>query len=287
MPRIATDVHAPPNALRRLPPTLRIVKRYQRNARLLAPHVAGRRDQAALRWFCVKLAVAGGLLQRPAPEVVVRLRSGPEITLTDSSELIGMREVFVEEQYRLNLPHPPKTILDCGANVGFASAYFAQRYPDASIYAVEADPRTFTKLERLADQLPNVHPVHRAITGEDGPVTFHSLPRSMGSSLFARGGEGEVVEVPGSTLATLLDELGIELLDLLKLDVEGAEFAVLDAARSVLPRVEAIAAEIHFDLAESSDASLRAVLDGFQIDLEPLSAPGRSLLLAGRAQPLR
>lgn len=280
MRRIATDSPAP--LLRRLKETAHTAGRYQRLARRLGPHTAGRRDQATVHWFAIRLAVAKELTGQPAPRATFRLRSGPQMTIGDSSELIAMGEVFVKEEYRLELPEPPRTVLDCGANVGFASAYFAARYPEATVYAVEADPSTFVTLEQLSGQLANVRAVHRAVTGSDGPVTFHSSARSMGSSMFARHNEGDtVVEVPGSSLATLLDELGIERVDLLKLDVEGAEFDLLEAARPVLDRIGTIVAEIHFDLA-GSEEGLRAALDGFEVDLEAMGPPGRFLLNARR-----
>ncbi len=54
-----------------------------------------------------------------------------------SSDLYTFNQVFILDQYNIKLPFLPKTIIDAGANIGLSSAYFAHRFPQSQIVAIE------------------------------------------------------------------------------------------------------------------------------------------------------
>ena len=172
------------------------------------------------------------------------------------------------------------TVVDVGANIGAAVAFFKSRRPSATVHAYEPDPHTFRKLERNVADLPGVT-LHRAAIGAaDGRVTLFSSPNSWDSSTVVAHGQG--VEVPCLRLATARREAQVDHIDLLKIDAEGAEFDILDH-REALAGTAAVVAELHFDLAP--DRRLEDVLDacaGFRARVQCDSA-GRMTLLAVRA----
>src|SRR4051812_12644684 len=64
-----------------------------------------------------------------------------------TSDLMVFDQIFVERQYScLDHLHDPKLIIDCGANVGYSSAYFLSRFPKCALIAVEPDPGNFSML---------------------------------------------------------------------------------------------------------------------------------------------
>jgi FkbM family methyltransferase len=217
-------------------------------------------------------------LPRMRPLSVRLAPDGYEVVISDLGEIGVLQAIFLKSEYEST--GDPAVIFDLGANVGFAALFFSRRHPAAQITAVEADPRTYRRLVRNVQQLPNVTSLHRAVAGEDGSLNFFSSSSSISSSTRRTGSDDQVVAVPGSRLETLMNEMGVDHIDLLKIDIEGAEFEVL--ANAPLERINEIVAEIHYDLADGDEQTLRDLLAGFELTFRPLPYPGRSLLLAQR-----
>jgi hypothetical protein len=60
-----------------------------------------------------------------------------------TSDVKAFEQVIYEKEYEMALSRPPSVILDAGANIGLASIYFANRYPNAKIIAVEPEKSNF------------------------------------------------------------------------------------------------------------------------------------------------
>jgi FkbM family methyltransferase len=193
--------------------------------------------------------------------------SGPSGELSaavcDITDLWVLREVFFDHEYDVDLGAEPEVIVDLGANVGLSVLSFATRFPRARIIAVEASPSTFGRLERNVGALPQVTTVHAAVSGSDGTLPFYEGDGSWAASLHRGGDRAIVHEVPALTLETLLDRYGIEQVDLLKVDIEGAEGAVLRSP--ALIRVRTVIAELHADLLDEETLALLRAQERFEI----------------------
>jgi FkbM family methyltransferase len=183
---------------------------------------------------------------------VLRLRDDDavlELWVSEFSDLHVAREAFGDKQYALPEGFQPRTILDLGANIGASVLWFHRRYPDAEIHAVEPDGRALRKLRRNVRGLPGVtvHPV--ALAGEDGRRTFYEAEQTWSSSLMAEAAHGgRPATVAALTLEALMrDRVGRQRVDLLKLDVEGAEWEVLPKQR-LAELANAVAGELHAGL---------------------------------------
>ena len=118
--------------------------------------------------------------------------------------------------------------MDCGANIGMAVLYFKWLYPDARVWAFEPEPRTFLALQEnvARNQLADVSLHNVALWHTDGPLTLfvpHDRPGSVMAHLNPARSGGTPVTVRGARLSSFVDRE----VDFLKLDVEGAEFRVL------------------------------------------------------------
>ena len=161
-------------------------------------------------------------------------------------------DVFGGHEYRFETRRRAPFIIDAGAHVGAATAYFKQRYPRARILALEANPVTFALLQKNVSHnaLDNVHPMHAALAPRAGEIAFYAAanddqPGAWGDSAVQQPwheGEGTtVVRVPAVTLSSLLTEP----VDLVKLDIEGLETAVLEEAAPRLSLVQRVLLEFH------------------------------------------
>lgn len=163
-----------------------------------------------------------------------------------TTDVDAFEHVFVNEEYGFSLPRPPKIIIDVGANIGLSAIYFACRYPDATILALEPDPANFKMLKKNAENYPKIIPIHAALWKSDGSIEVYDSGRgSWGMRVKEDAHGSDTVRVPSMTLNTLLDKHGISTVDLLKVDIEGAECEVLQSARSWIDRIDTMCIELH------------------------------------------
>jgi FkbM family methyltransferase len=157
-------------------------------------------------------------------------------------------EIFVARGLEFHSENPSPRILDCGSNIGAASLFFKRQYPDARITAYEADPElcamTARNLER--NGAADVEVVHAALWTDNGEVSFLAEGSDSGM-VGAVGGAAPGIQAKTVTVPSLRlrDVLAHDRIDLLKLDIEGAEDAVLIDCEPVLDRVSAIVMDLH------------------------------------------
>ncbi len=155
------------------------------------------------------------------------------------------QDIFVRRVLSFRSATASPRILDCGANVGLASLFFKRAYPDARVTAFEADPALSAMLETnlRANGEADVEIVHAALWTATGTIAFRCEGSDSGMIGALPGAiAGEPVNVPSLRLRELLEA---EPCDLLKLDVEGAEDAVLEDCEPVLHRVSAMVMDLH------------------------------------------
>jgi FkbM family methyltransferase len=135
------------------------------------------------------------------------------------------------------------TVIDCGANQGSFSSQLLEQWPTASIHAVEPTPGLHGTLSRIP--LARLH--RAALSDSVGEVVLHLNENSEASSIEGSiDGDQGGVRVPSVTLPMLIESTGRSRIDLLKLDVEGAEIQAMKATSdSFLERIDQLSIEFH------------------------------------------
>ncbi len=167
-------------------------------------------------------------------EVVVRLASGERLLLQKSMPFgLGVAyEIFVAEIYRRAREisrDSMRLIVDIGANVGFTVAYWATRFPEAEIEAIEPLPAHVASLRRTVK-----------LNGCEGRTTIHAAAAGLSAAVcemvnlgdcstvagegYAQAATAERIKVPVVDIFALIKARHI---DLLKIDCEGAEYEIL------------------------------------------------------------
>jgi len=198
-------------------------------------------------------------------------------------------EMFVERGLEFQTTNPSPRILDCGANIGVASLFFKRQYPNARVTAYEADPELCAMTRRNLERngAPDVDVVHVALWTSTGAVTFLAEGTDAGMiGGLAGAGEGFLAKTVTVPSLRLRDVLATERVDLLKLDIEGAEGPVLDDCAPVLDQVGAIVMDLNeFDPNDRQSPRVFECLSraGFVYSVEdllrqpwrpPVAAPG-------------
>lgn len=154
-------------------------------------------------------------------------------------------------EYYLPPRFQPEVILDIGSNIGAAILYFHDRFPNARIIGFEPHPDTFAVLQKNVADLPQVSVLNCGLGSTNTQVTVPSESVNFGA--FSTKGraraqtEGRgVVECDVRRLDDVLRELGVEKIDLIKIDCEGAEADVITGlSLQILEQCQWIVGELH------------------------------------------
>jgi FkbM family methyltransferase len=166
---------------------------------------------------------------------------GRPVEYVDSSSYFFLHEeIFKEEVYNFRAASTCPRIIDGGANIGLSVIYFKRRYPGARITAFEADPFVAEVLRKnmAAYELKDVDVHAEALWTSDAELSF--LSDGADGGRVACGDESKV-RIPAAALSRYLEEP----VDFLKLDIEGAEFEVLQSCRDRLGVVDKAFVEYH------------------------------------------
>jgi FkbM family methyltransferase len=135
-------------------------------------------------------------------------------------------------------------VVDAGAYIGEWSETISQRY-GATIHAFEPVPSAFKRMQRRLADHPNVH-MHKLGLGADNERVTMSVD-GPGSSMYASTGVFGSTDVEIRDVVDVFDELGLHEIDVLKVNIEGAEYDLLDrlAETDWLPRVRVLSVQFH------------------------------------------
>lgn len=167
------------------------------------------------------------------------------------SELRGIRtEIFTQNIYEIDLNSPRPLIIDAGAHVGLATLFFKTRYPQSRIIAVEPHPENVQHLDHNIwfNKLNDVTVVEAALSAHPGEVNLYS--DTSDDNWYSVAGfidgawDHSQASAPIRVPAIPLDALISEPVDLLKMDIEGAEIDVLRASKK-LSLVKNLIIELH------------------------------------------
>ena len=165
-----------------------------------------------------------------------------EFEIPDALSFIWQfKEIFVEEYYRFETTSPNPVIYDCGANVGTSCAFFKYLYPHARIVAFEPNPKIAEYFDKNVkkNSFENIELIKKALWIDDQGVDL-GLDDADASSIHLEQNRTKVDSV------RLKDYLENELtIDLLKMDIEGAECEVLVDCKSSLNKIQNIFVEFH------------------------------------------
>ena len=153
------------------------------------------------------------------------------------------RQIFLEQEYAAIVDPAARVIVDCGANVGYTSAYLLSRMPDARVVAIEPFPANAALCRRnLAPYGSRATVIEAAIWSRCTRLVLdHPGGNEWGVQVRAarpgETGELEAIDIPS---------LGLGQIDILKVDIEGSEADLFgEGTEGWLPDVRSIAIELH------------------------------------------
>lgn len=171
----------------------------------------------------------------------------------NTSDFPVFRQIFIEREYScIDAVVEIGLVIDCGANVGYSSAYFLSRYPGCDLIAIEPDPTNFEIL-RL-----NLAPYGTSVRMLRSAVWSHPTKLGLSEKKYRDGYQwtrqvrecaaNEDSNLLAVDIATLLRESGHHRISILKVDIEGAEAVVFSKNyESWIDKVDILLIELHDD----------------------------------------
>jgi FkbM family methyltransferase len=198
-------------------------------------------------------------------------------------------QIFFHEEYDIPLKvRAPKLIVDGGANVGYTSVYFANRFPDARIIAIEPEASNFEVLKENTSSYKNIELIRGAIWNEVTELRIANVPprhanygsnkwgfmvdTPRGGGLFSRlpkrlgsprkdDASNKHDLVTAVTLGDVLRKSGCDRIDILKLDIEGAEKEVFSTNYADwIDKMDSLLIELHDNQKKGCSAAVYAAL---------------------------
>lgn len=163
------------------------------------------------------------------------------------SDLSIFHQVFTERQYKWPQVESlkPKTILDAGGNIGMASLYFSSLFPECEIFAVEPDSDNFKALQKNTSNYSNIKALQGGVWYTNEPLQI-TRNEGLSAGLVLKTAEEATEKVNGYTIEKLMEIFQLEYIDILKIDVEGAEKEIFEKGNiDWLSKVGIIVIELH------------------------------------------
>lgn len=207
-----------------------------------------------LRDYCRELGPRGTLAlfrQRARKvdvfELPVRGFDTPIYCRAAGSDFAVLRQVMGHQDAAIAFASPPRLVIDAGANVGYASLVFSRHYPTATIVGIEPDRSNCDMFRKNCAAYPRIHLLEGAVWPRKAML---AITNPDAAAFEFQVGEAATAtdsnRVRAYTIPEIIDMHGEGRVNLLKLDIEGAEHALFtQGAEEWLPRVDVLIVELH------------------------------------------
>lgn len=170
----------------------------------------------------------------------------------NTSDRDVFKQIFIDNQYQyLTTDITPKIIIDCGAYVGFSSIYFALKFKNAHIIAIEPDENNYSLLEKNTSFCNRIAPMQTAIWPYNTALKIIKGQYRDGKEWTTQVRECNINEnkdIDSVSINYLLDKYSYSSIDILKIDIERAEIELFkNNYQDWILKVKQLIIELHDD----------------------------------------
>ena len=152
-------------------------------------------------------------------------------------------------------------IIDAGANIGFSSVFYANKFPKATIVSIEPDTVNFNQLEKNTGKYEQINLRKGAVWNKN--VFIEVVDKGWGTRgyIVEEVKEKSDASMTGFSISSLMSDFKVDRIDILKMDIEGSEQEVFESDyENWLPKTKCIIIEFHDRMREGSSAIVRETI---------------------------
>ncbi len=169
-----------------------------------------------------------------------------------NSDALVFKQIFLLKEYDLKkdfgmpLPKDFDVIIDAGANIGLASVFFANQYPNSKIISIEPESNNFAQLKINTEPYKNIILQQGALWYKKERLNLANPGYGDWGFMVEKKNEENNGSVQAFSVVDLMEQFHLSKIDLLKIDVEGAEKEIFETGVSEwLPKTKMILVELH------------------------------------------
>ena len=178
----------------------------------------------------------------------------------NTSDWKAFKQVFILKEYDFPIGFEPKFIIDGGANVGYASLFFADKFPAAEIIAIEPEKSNFEILSKNISRYKQINAIKAGLWHKKASLKIEDSGSGEWGFMAKEVGLGDY-DIQAITIDEILKQSGKEEIDILKLDIEGAERELFSQNYdSWLGKVKVLIIELHDRMKEGCSAAFYSAI---------------------------
>ena len=190
----------------------------------------------------------------------------------NTSDVYVYKSVINYKEYNFISSQEPKVIIDAGANIGLTAIYFAEKYPNAKIISIEPEESNFNLLRQNTQNYPNIITLQAALWDKVGEIELLETGLDNWGFMTGDGSNYNNITTPKIqkkhtvktvTIESLLNEYNLGLIDILKIDIEGAEKEVFQNHFLWIKNVRSIIVELHERMKLGCEKEFRKIAKNF------------------------
>lgn len=187
-------------------------------------------------------------------------RGGTVFLRPGTTDQVVYDGVYIAKEYDIDLGDP-LFIVDAGAHIGLSSVFFANKYPKATIVAIEPEHSNFDILCRNARPYKNIKPILAGLWSRKTHLRIQDSEVATWSFRVSEDPTGQ--GIPAIGVQDIMSEFNVAEIDVLKIDIEGSELELLNHHHSWIEFVKTLVIELHDRFQPGCSEALEKALDGF------------------------
>lgn len=156
------------------------------------------------------------------------------------------KEIFNKNIYDVKLPIVPNYIIDAGSNTGFASLFFKLKFPKSKIITLEIETENVKMIRKNLQKFSDIDIIQKGLFNKKTFFKIEDPYKATNSFVIKEVSKNEKYDIESITIDEIITLKKIETIDVLKIDIEGAEKDLFEKNyENWLPKVKIIMIETH------------------------------------------
>lgn len=209
------------------------------------------------------------------------------IFLRNSTEDIPMFYlIFQAKDYDFDCDFKPKVILDCGAHIGLAAVFFANKFPDAKIFCVEPEKSNYELLVKNTGSYPNIKCIHSGVWSKTTNLKIIDAGLGNWGFITEETDYPDNDTIPAISIDEIMSRYNLSQIDICKINVEGTEKELFDNNyENWVPKTKLILIELHDRIKEGCSKSFFKALINYKFCLSNRGPYLLTRILSSEAEP--
>ena len=188
-----------------------------------------------------------------------------------SSDIAVFYQVFMDKEYNFNAGFNPGFIIDGGGKVGLGALYFANVYPDAKIVSVEPESDNYNMLIDNTRAYDNIYPIQSGLWNKSTYLKVKDIGLGDWGFVVEECDKEDAETFRALSIADIMTQYQVDEIDILKLDIEGAEKEVFTSNYDRwLPKTKILIVELHDRMKAGCSSAFIKAMAQYNFTIHPL-----------------